>query len=98
VLQPWFVNRVELIGDAVHATTPHLASGACIGIEDGVVVADELCRAKTVTQVTGFSVTAGNAVAWSLKTQFAWRDRDDWRGQAEHSRIMGESMMAREPI
>ncbi len=46
--QPWFNGRVVLIGDAVHATTPHLASGACIGIEDGLVLADELGRAASV--------------------------------------------------
>ena len=40
--RPWSQGRVVLIGDAVHATTPHLASGACIGIEDALVLADEL--------------------------------------------------------
>lgn len=35
---PWYRGRVVLIGDAVHATTPHLGSGACIGIEDGIVL------------------------------------------------------------
>lgn len=39
---PWYRGRVLLIGDTVHATTPHLASGACIGIEDALVIADEL--------------------------------------------------------
>lgn len=48
--QPWYRGRVVLIGDAVHATTPHLASGACIGIEDGLVVAEELGRAATVDE------------------------------------------------
>ncbi|WP_322094322.1 FAD-dependent oxidoreductase [Paraburkholderia bannensis] len=38
---PWSSGRIALIGDAVHATTPHLASGACIGIEDAIVLADE---------------------------------------------------------
>ncbi|HWW69743.1 MAG TPA: FAD-dependent oxidoreductase, partial [Duganella sp.] len=47
---PWYRGRVVLIGDAVHATTPHLASGACIGIEDGLVVADELGRAASVDE------------------------------------------------
>jgi 2-polyprenyl-6-methoxyphenol hydroxylase-like FAD-dependent oxidoreductase len=46
--QPWFQGRVVLIGDAVHATTPHLASGACIGIEDGLVLADEVGRDASV--------------------------------------------------
>jgi 2-polyprenyl-6-methoxyphenol hydroxylase-like FAD-dependent oxidoreductase len=40
--RPWYQGRVVLVGDAVHATTPHLASGACIGIEDAIVLADEL--------------------------------------------------------
>ncbi|MDY7540141.1 FAD-dependent oxidoreductase [Undibacterium sp. RTI2.1] len=48
--QPWFSGRVVLIGDAVHATTPHLASGACIGIEDGIVLAEELTRASIVAE------------------------------------------------
>ena len=46
--QPWHRGRVVLIGDAVHATTPHLASGACIGIEDALVLAEEVGRAKDV--------------------------------------------------
>lgn len=37
-------NRVVLIGDAAHATTPNLGQGACLGIEDALVVADELSR------------------------------------------------------
>lgn len=47
---PWYQGRVVLIGDAVHATTPHLASGACIGIEDGLVVAEELGRSASVDE------------------------------------------------
>lgn len=39
---PWHKGRVVLIGDTVHATTPHMASGACIGMEDAVVLAEEL--------------------------------------------------------
>ena len=42
--RPWYRGRVVLIGDTVHATTPHLASGACIGIEDAIVLAEELGR------------------------------------------------------
>jgi 2-polyprenyl-6-methoxyphenol hydroxylase-like FAD-dependent oxidoreductase len=38
---PWHRGRIVLIGDAVHATTPHLASGAGIGIEDAIVLAQE---------------------------------------------------------
>jgi 2-polyprenyl-6-methoxyphenol hydroxylase-like FAD-dependent oxidoreductase len=41
---PWHKGRVVLIGDAVHATTPHMASGAGMAVEDGLVLADELGR------------------------------------------------------
>ena len=45
---PWNVGRIGLIGDAAHATTPHLASGAGIAIEDGLVLAEELAKAASV--------------------------------------------------
>jgi 2-polyprenyl-6-methoxyphenol hydroxylase-like FAD-dependent oxidoreductase len=46
---PWYSGRVLLIGDAVHATTPHLASGAGIGVEDAVVIAQEVSKALCIT-------------------------------------------------
>ncbi len=39
---PWHSGRVVLIGDAVHGTTPHLAQGASIAIEDAVVLVEEI--------------------------------------------------------
>ena len=45
--KPWHRGRVVLMGDAVHATTPHLASGALMGMEDGYVLADELADKDT---------------------------------------------------
>lgn len=46
--RPWYNGRIVLLGDAVHATTPHLASGAGMAVESGVVLAEELERADTV--------------------------------------------------
>jgi len=40
----WHFGRVALLGDAVHATTPHLGQGAGLAIEDGIVLAEELAR------------------------------------------------------
>jgi 2-polyprenyl-6-methoxyphenol hydroxylase-like FAD-dependent oxidoreductase len=50
VLQPkdWFNKRVVLLGDAVHATTPHMASGAGMAVESGIVLAEELARTENV--------------------------------------------------
>jgi 2-polyprenyl-6-methoxyphenol hydroxylase-like FAD-dependent oxidoreductase len=42
--RPWHRGRIVLIGDAVHATTPHLASGAGTAVEDALVLAEELAR------------------------------------------------------
>lgn len=39
---PWHRGRVVLLGDAVHATTPHLGQGAGMAIEDALVLAEEL--------------------------------------------------------
>ena len=44
---PWHKGRVVLIGDAAHATTPHLGQGAGMAIEDSVVLAEELAAADT---------------------------------------------------
>ncbi|UJW85686.1 FAD-dependent monooxygenase [Devosia sp. SL43] len=43
----WHKGRVVLLGDAVHASTPHLAQGAGMAVEDGIVLAEELVRAKS---------------------------------------------------
>jgi 2-polyprenyl-6-methoxyphenol hydroxylase-like FAD-dependent oxidoreductase len=40
VNEPWFDGRVLLIGDAVHATTPHLGQGAAQAMEDAVVLGE----------------------------------------------------------
>ena len=45
---PWYKGRVVLIGDAAHATTPHMASGAGVAVEDGLVIADELRKNNNV--------------------------------------------------
>jgi 2-polyprenyl-6-methoxyphenol hydroxylase-like FAD-dependent oxidoreductase len=37
---PWHRGRVVVIGDAAHTTTPHLATGAGIAIEDAVVLGE----------------------------------------------------------
>jgi len=40
----WHKGRVVLLGDAVHATTPHLGQGAGMAIEDVIVLIEELER------------------------------------------------------
>lgn len=40
--RPWHCGRTLLIGDAAHATTPHLASGAGMAVEDALVLGEAL--------------------------------------------------------
>jgi 2-polyprenyl-6-methoxyphenol hydroxylase-like FAD-dependent oxidoreductase len=43
---PWHKGRIVLLGDAVHATTPHLASGAGIAVEAAIILDEELQRGR----------------------------------------------------
>jgi 2-polyprenyl-6-methoxyphenol hydroxylase-like FAD-dependent oxidoreductase len=40
--RPWYRGRVLLIGDAAHSTTPQLAMGGAIALEDGIVLGELL--------------------------------------------------------
>lgn len=94
--RPWYQGGVVLIGDAVHATTPHLASGACIGIEDALVLAEELARHSQVPQaLSAFEerrwercrmVVENSARLGEIEVEGGDKD--------EHSRIMRESHAA----
>jgi len=44
----WYQGSTILIGDAAHATTPHLGQGAGMAIEDSVVLAEELSNEASV--------------------------------------------------
>lgn len=46
----WHAGRTILIGDAAHASTPHLASGAGMACEDGIVIAEEVARADSIEE------------------------------------------------
>jgi 2-polyprenyl-6-methoxyphenol hydroxylase-like FAD-dependent oxidoreductase len=39
---PWHRGRVVLVGDAAHATSPHVGQGGAMAIEDAVVLAEEV--------------------------------------------------------
>jgi 2-polyprenyl-6-methoxyphenol hydroxylase-like FAD-dependent oxidoreductase len=45
---PWYRGRVLLIGDAAHATTPHLGQGSAQAVEDAVVLGELLARSAPV--------------------------------------------------
>ncbi|WP_370618160.1 FAD-dependent oxidoreductase [Mumia qirimensis] len=50
VLDSWARDTVLLIGDAAHATSPNMAQGAGLAVEDAIVLAETLVSAWTLTQ------------------------------------------------
>ena len=47
-IRNWSTSRATLLGDAVHATLPYLAQGACMAIEDGAVLTRALDQADSI--------------------------------------------------
>jgi len=49
--RPWYRGRVLLIGDAAHATTPHLGQGSAQAVEDAVVLGELLARTAPIASL-----------------------------------------------
>ena len=79
---PWHRGRVVLIGDAAHATTPHLASGAGLAVEDALVL--------------GECLTSGTAIEDALR-RFVERRYERCRMVVENSVRLGQLEMQRAP-
>jgi 2-polyprenyl-6-methoxyphenol hydroxylase-like FAD-dependent oxidoreductase len=98
---PWSKGHVALIGDAVHATTPHLGAGACIGIEDAIVLAQELERQETLAgALKSFESRRWERCRMVVENSLRLGEIEITNGdRAEHAEIMRNSAMAlAEPI
>lgn len=94
--RPWSRGRIVLIGDAVHATTPHLAAGACIGIEDAIVLAEEVARPETIPgSLAAFEARRWERCRMVVENSVRLGEIEITGGDpAEHGALMRESMMA----
>lgn len=92
--RPWYKGRIVLIGDAVHATTPHLAAGALIGIEDAMVLAQELAAADTLeTALSAFEARRWDRCRMVVENSGRLADIEIHGGKREdHASIMKDSM------
>jgi 2-polyprenyl-6-methoxyphenol hydroxylase-like FAD-dependent oxidoreductase len=93
---PWHKGRVVLIGDAAHATTPHLASGAGIGVEDAVVLAEELERSADLDRaLEAFTRRRYERCRLVVENSLALGDMERRNAPREqHEQLMRTSMAA----
>jgi 2-polyprenyl-6-methoxyphenol hydroxylase-like FAD-dependent oxidoreductase len=98
---PWYSGHVVLIGDAAHATTPHLASGAGMAIEDGIVLAEELGSQPVLEQaLQNFMARRFDRCRLVIQNSVQLGQIEMTHGSPiEHSRLMSEALGAlRQPI
>lgn len=93
---PWHRGRVVLLGDAVHATTPHLASGAGIAVEDAIVLAEELERAERLeTALTRYYQRRFERCRLVVENSLALGEIEQKGGSNdEHGQLMLKTMTA----
>ncbi|MFT3763021.1 MAG: FAD-dependent oxidoreductase [Pseudoxanthomonas sp.] len=98
---PWHRGRIVLIGDAAHATTPHLASGAGMAIEDAIVLVEELAAAGTAeAALQRFEARRFDRCRHVVENSVRLGQLEMNHGSPlEHSKLMSESLQVlRAPI
>ena len=98
---PWYRGHVVLIGDAAHSTPPHLASGAGMAIEDGIVLTEEIQTQPTLTAaLEKFMERRFERCRLVIENSVKLGDIEMNHGStAEHTRLMVEALSAlRQPI
>jgi 2-polyprenyl-6-methoxyphenol hydroxylase-like FAD-dependent oxidoreductase len=88
-LATWSQGRVTMLGDAAHPMTPFLGQGACIAIEDGLVLGRAFAAAASVDEA--LARYEGARKARGTKVQILSREQgrnlqESRAGQAAHDR------------
>jgi 2-polyprenyl-6-methoxyphenol hydroxylase-like FAD-dependent oxidoreductase len=98
--QPWYKGRIVLIGDAVHATTPHMAAGAMIGMEDGIALAEELSRAPVPEALAAWQARRWDRCRTVVENSGRLAEIEQGHGTPdEHKMLMGKTLgMLAQPI
>ena len=74
-LQSWVERRVVLVGDAAHASSPSMAQGAGMAVEDSLILAEELTASENTDQaLQNYEMRRRPRVNWVQK-QCEARDR-----------------------
>jgi 2-polyprenyl-6-methoxyphenol hydroxylase-like FAD-dependent oxidoreductase len=97
VPDPWHRGRVVLIGDAAHTTTPHIAYGAGVAIEDSVVLAEELRRTDDLaTALESFMRRRFDRCKLVVETslQLSEWEVDPPEDRTQHQQLIGRALGA----
>lgn len=90
---PWHRGRAIVIGDAAHATTPHLNQGAAMAIEDAVLLAELLGRdAALPALLDEFMHRRFDRAKFVVETsdQLATWELEEWAGTKPHDARPGQ--------
>lgn len=82
--RPWNHGRILLVGDAAHVTTPHLAQGAAMAVEDAVLLAELLGQDRDLDGIFAeFMDRRFKRVSYVVEcsTQLAAWEMAEWAGQ-----------------
>ncbi|GAA4922786.1 2-polyprenyl-6-methoxyphenol hydroxylase-like FAD-dependent oxidoreductase [Actinomycetospora succinea] len=94
VPRPWYRGRVVVLGDAAHATTPHLAAGAAMCLEDVVALGEELDAAGDLDAgLDQFTERRFDRARYVVETSAQishWETHPDTPG-ADHAGLMSEA-------
>jgi len=76
----WHRGRVGLVGDAAHPTTPNLGQGACMAIEDAVVLARSIVAGADIeAALTRFHHIRSRRTASIIRMSRIWGRVGLWR-------------------
>ena len=78
-LKVWTVGRVTMLGDAAHPMTPFLGQGACMAIEDALLLGRAFAATETVEEAlrryeTARKTRGTNVQLWSREEGLALQD------------------------
>lgn len=80
-LSKWHYDRVMLLGDAAHATTPNMGQGGCQAIEDAWYLAEHLERYSQVTEAfAAYEKFRRPKVDFVVNTSFMLGKVSNWGG------------------
>ncbi len=86
-LKTWTVGRVTMLGDAAHPMTPFLGQGACMAIEDALLLARAFAASETAQEAllryeSARKTRATNVQLWSREEGLALQDPSRMRRSA----------------